>query len=81
MIEMRRFLPHGGARETEALARFRAAWDRGVRMWRDRNDGDLVEVLSLIEDRDVPCMRVCIGGREIVYTQRSSASWDPLEIV
>lgn len=79
-VHIRSMLSHGGARETEALARFRLAWDRGVRVWRDRRDGELIEILSLTVVCGVPCMRVRTIGREIGYTQRSSASWDPVEV-
>ena len=70
--------PHDGPKETDALARFRAAHASGVRRWRDKHDGEEIEVLEVTETSGVPCVRIRTPSGEYSYTMRSSINWDPM---
>ena len=74
-------LPAGGSPEERTLERFRAAHASGVRRWKDRNDGEEIEVLEIVTASGVPCVRIrYTDGKERGYTMRSSANWDPMPL-
>ena len=50
----------------------------GVRRWRDKHDGEEIEVLEVTETSGVPCVRIRTPSGEYGYTMRSSINWDPI---
>lgn len=79
-VVIRTELAHAGAGETAANARFREAHARGVRRWVDNDDGEILEVVELLEACGIPCVRVKDqADRVLGYTMRSSHRWRPIE--